>query len=140
MSIEDFARTELEAKGWFDKDSAYEGLIGDAVMELVKVFAAQGHSGGSAPLVIGLFEKVASYEPLGPLTGEADEWFEYADGQFQNKRCFHVFKDANGRTYDSEGKIFREPNGSCYTSRDSRVDITFPYTPKREYVDVPATV
>lgn len=29
-----------------------------------------------------------------------------------------------------------EPDGGCYTSRDSLVPVTFPYTPKSEYVDV----
>ena len=40
--------------------------------------------------------------------------------------------------YDMDGRVFREPNGTCYTSRNSRVDITFPYTPTTEYVDVEA--
>jgi len=48
-----------------------------------------------------------------------------------------VFKDADGRAYDIDGRVFREPNGCCYTSSDSRVYITFPYRPKTEYVDVP---
>jgi hypothetical protein len=42
----------------------------------------------------------------------------------------------NGNCYDSEGIIFREPNGVCYTSIDSRVPVVFPYTPKSKYVDV----
>ena len=58
------------------------------------------------------------------------------EGRWQNIRCSHVFKDGDGRAYDSTGRIFREPNGCCYTSRDSRVYIEFPYTPKREYVEV----
>lgn len=37
-------------------------------------------------------------------------------------------------TYDTEGRVFCDPDGICYTNRDSRVDITFPYTPKTEYV------
>jgi hypothetical protein len=58
---------------------------------------------------------------------------------WQNNRCCHVFKDNAGNAYDIDGKIFREPDGACYTSRDSRVPVTFPYTPVREYVDVEAT-
>ena len=34
-------------------------------------------------------------------------------------------------------RIFREPNRVCYTGKGSRVAITFPYSPKSEYVDVP---
>ena len=64
---------------------------------------------------------------------------ENGDGVFQNNRCLRVFKDKNrfnGQAYDIEGRIFREPDGGCYTSSDSCVPVTFPYTPKREYVDV----
>ena len=46
------------------------------------------------------------------------------------------WQDTNGQAWDSQGRIFRESNGSCFQSAESRVDITFPYTPKREYVDV----
>ena len=56
----------------------------------------------------------------------------------QNHRCSHVFKGPDGRAYDINGRIFCESNGCCYTSRDCRVYIEFPYTPKCEYVDVPS--
>ena len=75
------------------------------------------------------------------------EWNDVADINgsplWQNKRCSHVFKK-NNEAYDSEGKIFKEwqydeggeKYSSCFTSRDSRVPVTFPYTPKSEYVDI----
>lgn len=135
-NLEDFAKDELTRAGMFDKDSDYGGMLGDAVMKMVKVFADEGHSGFSANMAVTLFERVARFEPLTPLTGEDDEWNEVGEGVFQNRRCSHVFKE-NGRAYDLDGRIFRRPDGSCYCSRDSRVDVTFPYTPKREYVDAP---
>jgi hypothetical protein len=138
-NLESHAEHELRLAGFFDKDSMYGGMLGEAVLKMVKLFADEGHSGYSANAAIGLFERVAKFEPLTPLTGEDDEWVEVSEGQWQNKRCGHVFKDADGRAYDIDGKIFREPDGSCFTSRDSRVYVTFPYTPKREYVDVPAS-
>jgi hypothetical protein len=137
-NLEWHAEQELRAAGFFDKDSDYGGLAATAVMELVRVFGRQGHSGYSAGLVRDLFAKVAAYEPLCPLTGADDEWVNVHDDTYQNKRCNHVFKEGkDGRAYDIDGRIFREPNGNCYTSRDSRVYIDFPYTPTREYVDVP---
>jgi len=130
------ARGELERIGAFDKDKDfYGGMTGNAVMELVKVFAEQGHSGMSASLVRGLFARVANYEPLSPLTGEDDEWNDVGDGLFQNRRCSHVFKE-NGQAFDSEGKVFVEPDGCAYTSWDSRVPVTFPYEPHTERVNV----
>jgi len=111
------------------------------VRELLHVFASQGHSGGSAAVTAALLGKLLRYEPIGPLTGEPDEWTEVGPGVFQNRRCSRVFKDAEvfgGQAYDLQGKVFREPNGACFTNRDSRVPVTFPYTPRTEYVDVPA--
>lgn len=138
MSLVEFARNELEIAGYFKPDSDYAGMLGPAVLKMVEQFAEEGHSGFSARVALGLFEKVAAYEPLTPLTGADDEWVDHGDGHFQNKRCSHVFKH-NDYAYDSTGRIFREPSGACYTNRDSRVQVTFPYVPKREYIDVPAS-
>ena len=55
--------------------------------------------------------------------------------QYQNKRCSRVFKDETG-TYDSKGKLFRLKDGGLVQRRESRVYITFPYTPKTEIVEV----
>jgi hypothetical protein len=136
-NMTEFAKRELELAGLFRADSDYGGHIGNAVLKIIELFASEGHSGFSAHLAIDIFERVARFEPLTPLTGADDEWFEPTPGLFQNVRCPRVFKDADG-TYDSEGRIFRDPDGSCVTNKDSRVAITFPYTPKREYVDRPA--
>jgi hypothetical protein len=139
----EFAEHELRAAGWYNDDSAYGGLIPEAVLALIKTFAEQGHSGGSAPIVAGLFHRLAGYQALGPLTGADDEWGQVDGGpdmKWQNRRCFHVFKREDGTAWDGEAVIFREPDGSKYTNGDSRRDITFPYDPiaAREYRDVPA--
>lgn len=141
-NIESHARHELTLAGWFEKDGLYGDMMGHAVMKMLREFASEGHSGMSAGVAVGLFKKVAMFEPLLPLTGNDDEWREVGAGVWQNKRCSHVFKevDVDGpRAYDSEGKVFREPDGCCYTSRDSRTYITFPYIPTTVYVDAPKT-
>lgn len=138
MSYEAHAEREFQALGWDFTEDGPNRWIRDNVLELLKAFSAQGHSGSSAPYAIGLFEKLARFEPLCPLTGAAEEWTEVSEGMWQNRRCSHVFKDSDGRAYDIDGKIFREPNGCCYTNLESRVYVEFPYTPKREYVDVAA--
>ncbi len=134
-NLTDFGRTELESAGLFSAESDYDGMLGTSVMELLEVFGKQGHSGFSAMMVTNLFNKLARYQPIQPLTGEDSEWNEVTDGVYQNRRCHHVFKE-NGQAYDIDGKVFREPDGSTYTNRDSRVDVTFPYTPVTETVDV----
>ena len=137
----EYARFELERAGLFKEDSDYDGMLGTAAMELIEVFGKQGHSGFSAEQVVRLFEKLARFQPLTPLTGEDDEWTEYPDGQFQNKRCTRVFKDSQtGPAYDIRGRIFRELNGQTFTSNapehNSSVPVTFPYWPTSVVVDV----
>lgn len=109
--------------------------MNECLLQMVLVFSSQRHSGFSAGYAISALNKLLNFEPLGPLTGEDSEWVEVSEGTWQNNRCSHVFKDETG-AYDIDGRIFRTPGGGCYTNRDSRVYITFPYTPKREYVDV----
>lgn len=137
------ARAEFQAAKWMDAKGNYidemQASICEHVLDLLRVFSDEGHSGTTAPYTVNMFKKLAMFEPLVPLTGEDWEWNEVGAGTFQNKRCSRVFKQADrfdGQAYDIEGKVFREPNGSCYTSADSRVPVTFPYTPKTEYVDV----
>lgn len=130
------AKTELALAGVDRPDSDYNGMLAKAVTELVTVFSKQGHSGFSAGLTVRMFQKVALFEPLTPLTGADEEWVEVGTGVFQNKRCSHVFKE-NGKAYDIEGRIFREPGGASYTSQDSRLPVIFPYSPLSEIVDVP---
>lgn len=134
-TLEQFAHDELARAGLFDEDSDYGGMLGDAVMKMVKVFADEGHSGFSASMAVSAFSKLARFEPLTPLTGDDDEWNDVGDGVFQNRRCSRVFKDKTG-AYDIEGRVFREPSGACFTNRDSRVPVEFPYTPKTEYIDM----
>lgn len=138
-NLSDYARSEMQRAGLFDEDSDYGGMLGEAVLKMIGVFEDEGHSGASASMAISIFERVARFEPLTPLTGADDEWREVSPGGSQNVRCSHVFKDGrDGPAYDIEGCIFREPNGVCFTSAESRVPVTFPYIPKREYIDVPA--
>jgi hypothetical protein len=136
-NLVNFAKDELARIGGDDDDM--QKMMNDHIIRMVELFADEGHSGFSASYAIGALEKLLRFEPLTPLTGEADEWAQVGEDTWQNKRCSHVFKDAeDGEAYDIDGIIFREPNGVCFSSRDSRVAVTFPYTPSREYRDVAA--
>jgi hypothetical protein len=132
-----YARRELTREGWlnFDDDGGiYDAMIGEAVLELMRAFAVQGHSGASAPLVANLFDRLARFEPLSPLTGDDDEWNEVGPGRWQNNRCSHVFRDSErfgGQAYDIQAVVFEDPNGDRWTSADSHQVIEFPYTPPK---------
>jgi len=114
--------------------------------ELIMVFSTQGHSGHSAQATAVLLDKLLQYEPIGPLTGEPEEWMEVSAmtghnvAVYQNRRLGRVFKQSdrfNGQAYDSEGIIWIDKDGSCFTNYESLVPITFPYTPHKEYRHVP---
>lgn len=122
-----------------DKQDEMQDAMNKHILEMVKVFSEEGHSGFSAGYAVSVLEKLLRFEPLTPLTGADEEWTELdysPEMAAQNKRCSHVFKRTDGTAWDGEARIFREPNGSCFTGKGSAVDITFPYVPKREYVDV----
>ena len=121
-----WAKNELSR---IDHDA--EGLqdMADAnVLELLQVFCNQNHSNMSAPYILSVFNRLSHWLPLTPLTGEDDEWNEVGSGIYQNNRCMFVFKDADGKAYNMEGKIFSTDNGETwFTNKDSRVYINFPY-------------
>jgi hypothetical protein len=58
------AKSELQRVGLFDKDSDYDGELGNGVFSLIKMFALQGHSGYSAEATIHLFTKLARFEKI----------------------------------------------------------------------------
>lgn len=142
---------ELKAAGYYKEEPANEvgagmnALMRDNILELVKVFSKQGHSGSSASFCINLFADLAKYKPLLPIQGTDDEWTdvsEYGSRKgtkvWQNNRAGHIFKEDDGKgAYDIDAVVYREPNGACYTKGGARTYITFPYTPTVTYIDVP---
>lgn len=131
------AMREFALQGW-PGDDEMQDLICNNVLDLLAVFATQGHSGSSAPYASGMFSDLSAFKIISPLTGIESEWRDTfsGDGEQQNIRASHVFRRADGTAYDSNGKVFRETNGCCYTNSNSFINIEFPYTPKIEYIDV----
>lgn len=132
----DYAKEELRRIRSTDEPDEMQDMMDAHILRMVQTFADEGHSGFSAAYAVNILQKLLRFEPLTPLTGDPDEWNQVGEGMWQNRRCSHVFKDAeDGEAYDIEAVIFRDPDGASYTSRDSKRTITFPYTPTREYVD-----
>lgn len=59
MTETDWGVRNLELAGLFDKDSDYEGGIGENVKELLLVLQKQGHSGASYAQTVRVFFEVA---------------------------------------------------------------------------------
>lgn len=145
-SYRQHAEREFAAAGWDESDEMQQALC-EHLLKLLDVFAEEGHSGTSATYTVEVFRKLALFKPIAPLTGQPDEWLLVGEqnGQqlYQNTRCSHVFKEGND-AYDIDGRIFYEWRSdedgaqfkSCFTNRDSRVSVTFPYTPNSVYEEV----
>jgi hypothetical protein len=101
MTLVEHAERELRAAGLFDEDSDYGGMLGPDVLELVRTFAAQGHSGCSAHIAIDLFRRVASYQILTPLKNPmiSGEYMEVSGGVLQSTRKSSVFSNDAGKTW-----------------------------------------
>ena len=107
----DHARRELKLAGMFNKDVDGDKTLGDynimmaeAVVELMEVFAGQGHSGMSASMVRELFSKLSNFEPLTELTDDPDEWNDITEMQsgtpgWQSQRSPSAFSEDSGKTY-----------------------------------------
>ena len=142
MSLVGYAQDELQRAGWFDKDSDYAGMVGPAVIEMMKQFAEEGHSGYSAHLVLHIFERLASYRPLTPLDNpmEKSEYHcvSYASGTppmttLQSVRRSSVFSEDGGKTwYDIDKKLPRWKTllRKLHIPISHLAYITFPYMPK----------
>jgi hypothetical protein len=143
-NLVEHAKFELELAGLLDpKKDFYGGLTGKAVLELLECFESQGHSGMSAEIVVQLFEKLANFKPIGPITGSGEEWSDDPfDGEtYQNKRLGSLFKiGLYGKAYYLDAIVWQEPNGCCFTGEvdgiTSRQYVKFPFEPKTFYVKI----
>ncbi len=141
MGTVEFAKEELKLAGLLDKDSDYNGMLGEAVLELMEVFSKQGHSGSSAPAVVSLFKELALYRPINPINNTEDEWIEVGTDFYQNRRMSAIFKDGkNDKPYYLDAIIWELPNGVTYTGTvegiRSRQYCRFPFFPKSFFVQV----
>jgi hypothetical protein len=136
------AERELSLIGYDGKDE-YNNMAKDSIMELLATFANQRHSGFSASYVTDIFNKLARFETLSPLTGNDDEWNDVSDisGEmlFQNNRDSRVFKSDDGAFF-LDAIVWQETINDVvnhFTNKDSNRYIkSFPFTPKTFYVKV----
>lgn len=108
------------------------------LLDIGHVFGLYGHSGFSAPIGIATMEALLKYKPLGPLTGENEEWMHVGDNMYQNRRCSNVFMEAlpglKARYYVSDHYVFEDPAGNRFIGFGSQKYISFPYSPEEPVV------
>lgn len=102
-------------------------MMNNDVMELLKVFDEQGHSGFSASWAIRLFSKLAKYKLITEIEDNPEDW----DENGQHKYVPSVFKREDGTCYYLYGTYFAEPDSDnfFYNGKCSRTDVTFPLKP-----------
>ena len=118
-NLERHAEHELRLAGIFDKDADYDGMLGEAVMDLVRAHCKRGHSGGSHQRVLELFNIVVNYKTLLPLTDDPAEWIDIGElhgGKgWQNTRQSSCFSASGGKTYydidDNANYLPRDADG-----------------------------
>lgn len=86
------ARRELQIMG---EDEEFI----ECYLDIIRIFAAQGHSGGSASVFIPTLSKLLQQENLTPITDEQIEWNEVGHGMWQNTRNSRFFSEDGGITY-----------------------------------------
>jgi hypothetical protein len=116
------ALQELKIAGLFDADSDYGGMLGKAIMDVVEAFCKQGHSGGSASIVLQIMPKILAWENLTPITDDPAYWMnvqeQYGEdgaghgmkGVWQCRRNPALFSNDGGKTYyhvDKQDEIMR---------------------------------
>lgn len=99
------AEEELKRAGLFDKDSDYDGMIAPSVMKMIEVFSAKGHSGMSASITLQIFNRLANFKTLTPITDDPSEWMDVSEygpsPAFQNRRDSTCFSTDGGKTHYS---------------------------------------
>lgn len=104
-NLERHAEFEMRKAGLYDEDADYYGMIPEAVMKLVKVHAAEGHSGMSHALTLQVFNRVVNFKTLTPISSNPDEWFKHDCGGpnngpvWQNTRQSSCFSYDGGKTW-----------------------------------------
>ena len=127
----------LEASAGADDDGTQK-MINDDIMEIVKVFSSQGHTGFTASYALSIIKRLLDWKPIQPLTGEESEWGTDIDPD-QNNRCTAVFREKGdtSKAFYLHGKVFSNDGGkSWYSNHESRIPVTFPFhvPDKPEYI------
>lgn len=126
----EFAKWQLDKllENCKDEDSKImQKMMNNDVLELLKVFSEQGHSGFSASIATRLFYKLANHKLVTEVEDKPEDW----DENGQHKYISSVFKRKDGTCYYLYGTYFAEPDSDnfFYNGKCSRTNVTFPLKP-----------
>lgn len=154
-----FAKAQLNAAWPKREDSIYPAeMVHTCVLDLLRVFYYQGHSGMSSGVISSMFERLVKFKPLVPITEENADWVSVTEMYFgaggethgtsvyQSGMCSSLFKtvypDGTVIYGDLDKVYYTDPTGASYTtggstSENSRVTLPYivPDTPTCIYVN-----
>jgi len=122
MGLIEHAKYELKLAGYNMDDKSednYAGIIGRAALDLIELFAKQGHSGFSSNVTLQIFNRLARFKPLtNELSDNPDEWndiTEQCSGEptWQSKRNPSCFSHDMKTYYDID-----DPDNNVYEKDD----------------------
>ena len=106
MNLLEHAKRELKLAGYdisdkgcemHDDEESFKGYVNSCARnayELIETLSKADHSGMSIGITLGIFNKLAKWKTLTPLTNNPDEWYKLdvcEGGDWQSKRnpsCF----------------------------------------------------
>lgn len=94
------AIVELDRIG---ETSYEEPSMRKAVLDIIRTFSEQGHSGSSAAWCVAVVEKLMRFQPLSPITSDPAEWMKVSDDLWQCVRDGECFSEDGGTTYTRLG-------------------------------------
>ena len=134
MGLVSYAEHELKCAGLFDEDSDYDGMLGPAILNVVKAFADEGHSGCSASISIFALSRLLRFKPLALIKQPTPS--DYIDIDLngcilQHNRDAELFSNNRGKTWYALDESYRKVWWKPWTwVRNGRRKVRFPYMPK----------
>lgn len=92
---------EAPDKETLDSEEDYANACAKNAYKMLEVFSNAGHSGFSAEVTLQLFNRLAKFQSLTPLTDNPDEWMKLDpnDTSWQSVRQASCFSDDDLKTY-----------------------------------------
>ena len=131
MGLIEHAEYELRLAGYdidadydnIDSEKDYANRIGQSALELIRLFAKQGHSGFSAIVTMKIFNRLVNHKPLtNELSNNPDEWQDMSEqngyATWQSKRNCSCFSHDMKTYYDID-----DPENNVY-EKDEKGNLT----------------
>jgi predicted RNA binding protein YcfA (HicA-like mRNA interferase family) len=131
-----YAVQELERAGFTKKARQKDkmmNLLFRQILELVKTFEDQHHSGSTAAYVIPTLNTLLKHRPLVSYEGKREEFNEPCPGMLQHRGISSIFLDEKTGVFEYiDGYVFKDKNGWSFTSSRSshRYFRRFPQDPQ----------